>query len=93
MNISRHGREHYDINITTTPPITAWEASFDQGATWVTGTALTGEDVGWFRWLIAGPDADPGTAIVLPLGSCTPLGRGIDTPEIVVRDLPRITIR
>lgn len=92
MNLSRYGREHYDVKPVTEPPIAAWEASFDGGATWVSGTALSGADAGWFRWLLAGPAADQGTATVLAVGKTEPLARGVDDTEIVVRDLPPIYV-
>lgn len=92
MKIHRHGREHYDVQPVTDPPLSAWEASFDRGTSWVAGTALTGADAGWFRWLVAGPSADPGTAVVLPVGTHAPLARAVDTTEIVVRTLPNITV-
>lgn len=92
MNLNRHAREYYDIQPVTEPPLTAWEASFDNGTTWVAGTALSGEDAGWFRWLVAGPSADPGAAVVLPSGPLRPLARAVDNPEIVVRSLPDINV-
>jgi hypothetical protein len=42
--------------------------------------------------LVAGPDADPGTAVVLPVGSYTPQLRLIDDPEIVIRTAPSVIL-
>ena len=76
--------EWYPLEITTDPAVSAWEASFDNGATWVASTTV-GTD-GYSRWLVAGPDAtSPGTAIVLPLGRTSPRIRATDSPEVIVR--------
>ena len=32
--LDAHGREFYRVTITTSPQLTNWEASFDDGATW-----------------------------------------------------------
>jgi hypothetical protein len=37
------------------------------------------------RVLVAGPDADPGNAVVLPLNRTTPRVRLTDNPEVIVR--------
>lgn len=88
MKLNRHAREYYAITITTEPDVDGWEASFDGGETWV--EADTSGD--GFRWLVAGPDADPGTAAVVSR-DIAPLVRVIDTPEIVVRNAPPIELR
>lgn len=95
MNLSRYGREHYDVRLVTTPQLDAVEASFDGGTTWVTGDALTGEDAGWFRWLVSGPSVEgtqPPSAVVLAVGKHVPIGRASDNPEVIVRDLPAISV-
>lgn len=95
MNLSRYGREHYDIKLVTDPQVSAMEASFDDGMSWVAGDALTGEDAGWFRWLVSGPSAEPESpvdAVVLSVGKHTPIGRATDNPEVIVRELPAISV-
>lgn len=90
MNIKASAREWYALQIVTAPAVTSWDASFDGGATYTTFTAV-GTD-GYYRWLVAGPTATPGSAKVLPLGRTHPLIRATDTPEIVVRDAPSINV-
>lgn len=89
MILSRHGREYLRVTLTTSPPIAAWEASFDQGVTWVAGEA----DGSAFRWLLAGPDATPGAAKVLPLGNHSVTYRGTDNPEVIVRAQGSVSVR
>jgi hypothetical protein len=93
--LKRHGRELYEQQIVTDPPIVAWEASFDGGSTWSAGEAVPG-DPGWYRWLIAGDLADPGTSVAqippTPPGDLVPMARAIANPEIVVRDLEPIRV-
>lgn len=93
MDLSRHGREDYTLEITT-DPVTAptdWEASFDGGRTWHTAVE---DDDGFSAWLVAGrqaPDTvgDPG----VELGTDSePVVRLIDDPEVIIRDAPFITI-
>lgn len=90
MRLRPNAREWYALELATEPAVTGWEASFDAGVTWVASTAV-GTD-GYFRWLVAGPDADPGTAIVLPVGTTQPLVRAVENPEIVVRGAPQIDV-
>lgn len=95
--LSRHGRENYDQQITTVPPVVGWEASFDGGTTWTLGTALTEDpEPGWIRWLIAGDRADPtgAVAVIAPTGrhDLQPLARATSNPEIVVRDLEPVRV-
>lgn len=96
--LNRRGREHYDQQIITEPPVAAWEASFDDGATWHLGQALVGDpEPGWHRWLVAGDLADPGASVaqLTPTGrtDLQPLARAIANPEIVVRDLEPIRVK
>jgi hypothetical protein len=91
MHLRPDAREWYALEITTTPAVTAWEASFDNGTTWAASTAV-GTD-GFSRWLVAGPNADPTGAKVLPLGRTVPLVRATQNPEVIVRDAPRIDVR
>lgn len=87
MKLYRQARRFYTLGIVTDPPVTAWEASFDEGASWVAGEAA-GER---FRWLVAGPDAanNPEGTTVLGV-STTPLLRDIDNPEMEVLGGTRI---
>lgn len=91
MNLKPSAKEWYALEIVTEPAVPTWEASFDRGETYVASTTV-GSD-GYFRWLVAGPDADPAGAVVLPLGSTSPTIRATDSPEVVVRDAPRIYVR
>lgn len=94
--LSRHGREHYDQKIATSPPILAWEASFDGGLTWHAGEPLAPAEPDWYRWLVAGDLADIGTADaqLTPTGDrdLIPLARSIANPEIIVRNLEPIRV-
>lgn len=87
MNLRKDGREWYALEIETSPPVAAWEASFDNGATWLASTTV-GTD-GWSRWLVAGPNVDPTGATVLS-ANCKPVVRAIDNPEIIPRLGPGI---
>lgn len=90
MNLNRHAREFYTLGIVTQPPITTWEASFDAGRTWHPGEQV-GQDT---RWLLRGsaiPD-DPARPAVPVVKSVRPLVRGVDDPEVVVRDAPHVIV-
>ena len=90
MHLRPDAREWYALEITTTPTVTAWQASFDGGTTWASSTAV-GTD-GYSRWLVAGPNADPTGATVLALGRTVPLVRATENPEVVVRKAPPIDV-
>ena len=90
MNLNRHAREFYTLGIVTQPPITTWEASFDAGRTWHPGEQV-GQDT---RWLLRGsaiPD-DPACPAVEVALTVRPLVRGVDDPEVVVRDAPHVIV-
>ncbi len=90
MNLNRHAREFYTLGIVTQPPITTWEASFDAGRTWHPGEQV-GQDT---RWLLRGsaiPD-DPARPAVEVALTVRPLVRGVDDPEVVVRDAPHVIV-
>ena len=90
MNLNRHAREFYTLGIVTQPPITTWEASFDAGRTWHPGEQV-GQDT---RWLLRGsaiPD-DPDRPAVEVTLTVRPLVRGVDDPEVVVRDAPHVIV-
>jgi hypothetical protein len=80
VNLHPRAREYYALEIVTDPPVPSWDASFDDGVTWVAGTTTDGVT----RWLVAGPDANPTGATVLAK-SVKPLVRATSNPEIVVR--------
>ena len=86
MILHRRAREFYSLAIATEPAVAGWEASFDGGATWATGAAVTG---GW-RWLVAGPQAPLDEPASVIDRSVVPLVRAVDTPEILVRAAPTI---
>jgi hypothetical protein len=93
MRLPRRGRELYAVDIVTTPAtlVTQWEASFDGGSTWVSPMTLGDGRTGW---LLAGPAfsgiADPGQVVVVE--DCQPYARLTDTPEVLIRDMPRIEL-
>lgn len=89
MIIHRHSREFYRLEIVTEPAVTGWEASFDGGTTWDASTVVDG----FPAWLVAGTAAAVGTAVAVLADSVTPLLRVIDTPEIVVREGPKIFVQ
>lgn len=92
MRLDRNAREFYTLTIATTPAVTSWDASFDNGATWTTGTPVPGQ-ADTFRWLIAGPAATIGSAVAVITGwSIVPKVRATANPELVVRSAPRITV-
>ncbi len=92
MELTRWGKEWYALEIATEPPVDAWEASFDDGETWH-GSTEVGTD-GWSNWLVAGTEADPAEAVaILPRGRTKPKIRGVDNPEIIVREPPYINVK
>lgn len=55
MQLHREERDYYTVSITLTPPLTGtWQASFDNGETWIDGADTSGN----WAWLVAGPDFD-----------------------------------
>jgi hypothetical protein len=98
MQLSRFGREYYELQIATTSntgspiPADGWEASFDRGVTWIAATVVTHDAADWSAWLVAGVDAEEGSAVAVLSASVSPLVRAVDNPEIVVRSAPRISV-
>lgn len=98
MRLSRLAREYYELQITTTAtdgdpiPADGWEASFDGGETFVAATVVTHDTEDWSAWLLAGPDADEGTAVAVITSAVRPLVRATDSPEVIVRTAPRIVL-
>lgn len=81
MNLPRDGREYVSWPIAGQPDDATFEITFDHGETWLPmETTETGA-----RILVAGPDADAGSATVLPAGRNRPEIRLTDNPEIIVR--------
>lgn len=82
----------------------AWEASFDHGENYVAASVLTlaepwtdtdgvtHEPGDLSSWLLAGPDAEEGSAVAVIAASIRPLVRAIDSPEIIVRTAPQVTL-
>ena len=92
MILKRAGREYYTLEITTSPAVAGWDASFDAGVTWQAGTPATVDGAACHQWLLAGPDATLGTAVKQLTGPVAPWLRATSSPEIIVRDAPPIGI-
>lgn len=82
MDLHRASRE--DLRATFEgAPTQVISGSIDDGLTWpIACTRISPTQV---EFRIAGPDADPGGATVLPLGSTAILLRAADGPETPVR--------
>ena len=94
MILFKAAREFYSLQLITTPPVAAtWEASFDRGVTWVTGTPATVNGVAVTRWLLAGPSAALGTSVAQIAATVTPMVRVQEAPEIIIRDAPQVVIQ
>lgn len=90
MDLSKHGKEYYELEIVTDPATdpTDWEASFDAGATWTDAVDVEGRAA----WLVAGSlVSSPGNAAVLS-HTTQPLVRLIANQEDVVRPAPLIEV-
>jgi hypothetical protein len=81
MDLSRDAREYVKWPVSGAPDGASLEVQFGDSA-WAPAESTSPTQV---RVLIAGPDADPGSAVVLPLGLSTVRFRLVDNPEIVVR--------
>lgn len=88
MKLNRAERDYYRVSITVDPPLTGtWQASFDDGTTWIDGTTVDDDLV----WLIAGPDfdavaegLDPDDTQATITGEVVPLFRLKDDPVLDV---------
>lgn len=90
MRLHPRGREYYKLQITTQPAVVAgWEASFDGGNTWFAGTDAGG---GVTQWLVAGPQATLGAAVVQLAASTVPMIRCLENPEVIVERAPKINL-
>lgn len=96
MRLSKQGREFYTLELTATDAAgtiidpDGYDASFDDGVTWVAGALDV--DSGWWEWLVAGPDFDTPSPATVVTSGVLPLGRLTDSPEVIIRDWPRITL-
>ena len=107
MDLLPYERDYYVVSYTTDPPLTGTvQASFDDGETWVDGTATTvdvdGEDVAAWSWLVAGPDydattvdpaQDPDDTVATIESTVVPLLRLADDPVLDGKQGPRISIK
>lgn len=93
MRLSKFGREVYSVTITTNPVATGvWEASFDGGTTWLTGTDEGNDSWGW---LLAGPENTGGTpafAVTAGQTDIVPLLRLTVGEEQIVERGPEIAV-
>jgi hypothetical protein len=94
VKLHRAERDNYVLTINVTPELAGtWEASFDEGDTWVDGTL---DDEQW-SWLVAGPDFDA-AAVGMSVegttldGSVTPLLRIKDDPVLDIQSGPSIVL-
>jgi hypothetical protein len=86
-NLYPFSRGYYRLTVTNDDPqtpVSAIEASFDDGVTWVAGESYIRVANTW-QWLVAGPTApaDPTPSTTLT-GTSKPLLRVTDSPEIDV---------
>ena len=92
--LSKLGREYYRVTVTTVPAITDWEISFDHGTTWVDLFYDINDDKQ--EILVAGPDFVPPQGDVAEYEtistSVVPYIRAIDSPEVLIRNAPKIEL-
>jgi len=87
MRLYAQAREYYTLEIDTVPPVTGWEASFDDGATYYDGEFVGGTT---YRWLVAGPGVDPGDAVAIITKNTEVMVRAASDPEVIVDEAPMI---
>ena len=90
MKLDREARQFYDPGPMTEPASAAanWEASFDGGETWLAPTDILNDRP---RWLVAGPDAEVGSAaVVITQDTLRPQLRLTTPPELIVVHAPYI---
>lgn len=94
MKLHRAERDNYVVTVAADPPLSGtWEASFDNGETWVDGTAV-GDS---WAWLVFGPDFNP-TAVGMSAegteipASAAPLLRIKDDPVLDMQRGPSIQL-
>ena len=83
MKLPRNGREYAKWDVEGVPVGGTLEARFNGAGSWHTLELVDGTT---HRLLVAGPDADPGTAVVLSADRNDVEIRLTDFPEIVVRN-------
>lgn len=97
MKLHREERDNYVVAITVEPSLTGtWQASFDDGETWIDGTPSSGN----WAWLVAGPDfaddpdgLDPDdTVATITVSPTIPLLRVKDDPVLDVEKGPAIRL-
>ena len=90
MQLNINSREFYFLEIPTTPPLPAADASFDDGVSWEPGEPFSGG----FRWLVQGPRADDTEelATVITEPTIVPLIRYGAPPQRRVEEGPAITL-
>lgn len=80
MKLHREERDNYVVSVTVDPPLDGdWEASFDDGETWVDGTENIDGD---WAWLVYGPDFD-----------ATEVGMSVEGVEIATSTTPLLRIK
>jgi hypothetical protein len=90
MELHPRARKFYAVNITVTPVVSGnWQASFDNGETWVDGSPDPDVPTIW-RWLMAGPLAETIANTTVLSSSVDPLLRIVDSSEVEVVDGPPI---
>jgi len=92
--LPRLGREYYTVEIVTTPQLSVWEVSFDQGATW--NDMDFDSDTNEATILVSGPDFVPApgdnVSFVKLTSSVMPYIRANDNPEVIIRTTPKIDL-
>lgn len=104
MQLNRAAREYYTLELAATnidgtpvPDPGPWEASFDDGDTWVVGEPVTGQ-TSWWQWLVSGDKVtDPmpvGITLAATISTAwvVPIVRLVDNPEILAENAPAINI-
>lgn len=89
MQLNCMERDYYTVDITVDPPLAgSWEASFDEGATWVPGTLTT---EGW-SWLVAGPTFDAAALGMDPNDTQATISAPGVTPLLRLQDNPIVSV-
>lgn len=79
------GSEYYDQTIITVPQLTNWEASFDDGTTWIPAVTDPNDNT-HYRWLLKGPNCPQADGSATLISAETqPLIRAIGNPEVIIR--------
>lgn len=97
MTLHATERDYYSVTIAVNPPMAgAWEASFDDGATWVVGDQAGSV----WSWLVAGPQFNASAVGMSPTDTdatitaqVTPLLRLKDSPVSKIETGPTIYVK